>query len=72
MSAQKVRLHHCRICGCLRKLIRARNHYLRCSRVSGFDPGTLMAALSKSPVATLFSCLIATLWEHILKNILKF
>ena len=72
MSAQKVRLHHCRKWRCLRKLLRARSRYLRCGRVSGFDTGILMAALSKSPVAALFSCLIATLWQHILENVLKF
>ena len=72
MSAQKVRLYHCRRWGCLGKLLRARNRYLRCGRFSGFDNGILMAALSKSPVAALFSCLIATFWQYILKNVLKF
>ena len=64
MSAQKVRLHHCRRWRCLGKLLGARSRYLRRGRVSGFDTGILMAAL--------FSCLIATLWQHILKNVLKF
>ena len=46
--------------------------YLTLGRTSGFDSGILMAALSKGLVAALYRFLIAAVWDHLLKNTLKY